>query len=71
MPQSQTKRRGAPGGDILIRAMEATDLPDLTEAWNQPLAYAGTLQLPYTSLETRQRRYAGNTEATRLVCGSS
>jgi putative acetyltransferase len=63
MPESQTKRRS----DILIRAMEASDLPDLTEAWNQPLAYAGTLQLPYTSLETRQRLYAGNTDATRLV----
>jgi len=54
-------------GEILVRAMEASDLPDLTEAWNQPLAYAGTLQLPYTSLESRERRYAGNPGATRLV----
>ena len=44
--------------DILIRAWEPTDLPDLTEAWNQPNAYAGTLQLPYTSLDARQRRNA-------------
>jgi len=63
MPDSQTKRRS----EILIRAMEASDLPDLTEAWNQPLAYAGTLQLPYTSLEARQRRYAANPDARRLV----
>ena len=49
-----------PPTDILIRALEPGDLPDLTEAWNQPLAYAGTLQLPYTSLESRQKRHAGN-----------
>jgi len=34
-----------PPPDILIRALEPSDLPDLTEAWNQPRAYAGTLQL--------------------------
>ena len=44
--------------DILIRALEPGDLPDLTEAWNQPLAYAGTLQLPFTSLEAREKRHA-------------
>jgi putative acetyltransferase len=54
--------------DILIRALEPGDLPDLTEAWNQPRAYAGTLQLPYTSLDSRQKRSA-NAPATltRLV----
>jgi putative acetyltransferase len=56
-----------PRPDILIRAMEPADLPALTEAWNQPLAYTGTLQLPYTSLEARERRHAGNPGATRLV----
>jgi putative acetyltransferase len=57
-----------PPEDILIRAMETTDLPDLTEAWNQPLAYAGTLQLPYTSLEAREKRFAGKTaNQTNLV----
>ena len=55
-----------PPADILIRAMEPADLPDLTEAWNQPRAYAGTLQLPHTSLEARQRRYDGNPNAVRL-----
>ena len=57
-----------PPPDILIRALEPGDLPDLTEAWNQPRAYAGTLQLPYTSLDSRQKRSA-NTPATltRLV----
>src|SRR5678816_4137745 len=54
--------------DILIRALEPGDLPDLTEAWNQPNAYAGTLQLPYTSLEARQKRHAaGGGWDTRLV----
>ena len=56
-----------PPDDILIRAMEPDDLPDLTEAWNQPRAHAGTLQLPYTSLETRRRRYDSNPNALRLV----
>jgi putative acetyltransferase len=54
--------------DILIRALEPADLPDLTEAWNQPKAYAGTLQLPYVSLEARQRRHAASDPAsTSLV----
>jgi putative acetyltransferase len=57
-----------PPEDILIRAMEPADIPDLTEAWNQPRAYAGTLQLPYTSLEARQTRYAATpANLTRLV----
>ena len=57
-----------PPDDILIRAFEPSDLPDLTEAWNQPLAYAGTLQLPYTSLDARQKRSAATgPEVTRLV----
>ncbi|HEX4708856.1 GNAT family N-acetyltransferase [Phenylobacterium sp.] len=57
-----------PKTDIVIRALEPADLPDLTEAWNQPRAYAGTLQLPYTSLEARQKRLAGSPPGhTRLV----
>lgn len=54
--------------DILIRALEPADLPELTEAWNQPQAYAGTLQLPYTSVETVQKRHASTPGSpTRLV----
>ena len=53
--------------DILIRAMEPADLPDITEAWNQPRAYAGTLQLPFTSLDTRQQRHAAHAGSIRLV----
>ena len=57
-----------PPPDILIRALEPGDIPDLTEAWNQPNAYAGTLQLPYTSVDAREKRSA-NAPATltRLV----
>lgn len=57
-----------PASDILIRALEPGDIPELTEAWNQPKAYAGTLQLPFTSVDARQKR-AANTPAalTRLV----
>ena len=57
-----------PPPDILIRAQEPGDLPDLTEAWNQPRAYARTLQLPYTSLDSRQKRAAATPPSvTRLV----
>src|SRR5689334_8509513 len=44
--------------DILVRAMEPSDIPAITEAWNQPNAYAGTLQLPYTSVDRRMKRFA-------------
>jgi putative acetyltransferase len=55
-------------GDILIRALEPQDIPDLTEAWNQPQAYAGTLQLPFTSVDARQKRTASMpAEVIRLV----
>lgn len=57
-----------PPSDVLVRAFEPTDLPDLTEAWNQPAAYAGTLQLPFTSLDARQKRTAAAPASlTRLV----
>jgi L-phenylalanine/L-methionine N-acetyltransferase len=56
-----------PPDDILIRALEPADLPELTEAWNQPQAFANTLQLPYTSLEFVQARHAGSPGRTRLV----
>ena len=44
--------------DILVRAMEPADIPAISEAWNQPNAYAGTLQLPYTSVDRRTKRFA-------------
>jgi putative acetyltransferase len=56
-----------PQEDIEIRAAEPSDIPDLTEAWNQPQAYAGTLQLPFTSVGARQARFAAASGATRLV----
>ena len=57
-----------PPEDILIRAMEPGDVPDIVEAWNQPRAYAGTLQLPYSSVEERQQRFAGKSaNQTNLV----
>ena len=44
--------------DIQIRSIEPGDLPALTEAWNQPRFIWGTLQLPHTSLDARQKRHA-------------
>jgi putative acetyltransferase len=45
--------------DIVIRAQEPEDLADLTEAYNQPRAVWGTLQVPFTSLDARRRRREG------------
>jgi L-phenylalanine/L-methionine N-acetyltransferase len=56
-----------PNPNILIRALEPEDIPELTEAWNQPQAYAGTLQLPFASKEARQARHAMNPGVSRLV----
>ena len=57
-----------PKPDILVRALEPGDIPELTEAWNQPNAYAGTLQLPYVSVDARQKRTANTPPTlTRLV----
>jgi putative acetyltransferase len=57
-----------PKPDILIRAMEPADLPDITEAWGQPRAVTETLQLPFTSLDARQQRHASTPGSpTRLV----
>ncbi len=54
--------------EILIRAAEPEDMADLTEAWNQPLAIWGTLQLPFASLDERRKRFAAPAAgATRLV----
>jgi putative acetyltransferase len=44
--------------DILIRGREPEDIPDLTEAWNQPRAIWGTLQAPFTSIDSRRKRSA-------------
>ena len=54
MPEPHSSRRT----DILIRALEPEDIPELTEAWNQPGAYSGTLQLPYVSVAARRKRSA-------------
>ena len=54
--------------DILIRGLEPEDIADLTEAWNQPLAVWGTLQLPFMTLEARRARHAAGAQGlTRLV----
>ena len=43
--------------EILIRASEPEDVPDLTEVLNQPRAVWGTMQLPFTSVATRRERF--------------
>jgi putative acetyltransferase len=64
MPEPPSSRRT----DILIRALEPEDIPELTEAWNQPGAYSGTLQLPYVSVDARRKRSANAPPTlTRLV----
>jgi putative acetyltransferase len=53
--------------EILIRAYEPEDLPDLNEAWNQPRAVWGTLQAPHTSIEQRRKRFELTPGTTMLV----
>jgi putative acetyltransferase len=53
-----SERRSESEAGIVVRAMEPSDVPDITEAWNQPNAYAGTLQLPYVSVDRRMQRFA-------------
>ena len=59
--------------DISIRACEPEDLPELTEALNQPRAVWGTLQMPFTSLEARRKRRealpAGHTVLVAVIGG--
>jgi putative acetyltransferase len=49
-----------PPDDIVIRALEPADMPALAEVLNQPLAVWGTLQSPFVSVDTRQKRFAEN-----------
>lgn len=56
MPKT-TKRR-APLSEILIRHAEPDDYVAVHEIYRGPKAYAGTLQLPYPSLEMWRRRLA-------------
>ncbi len=42
--------------EILIRASEPEDVPDLTQVMNQPRAVWGTMQVPFTSVATRRER---------------
>lgn len=43
--------------EILIRASEPEDVPDLTQVMNQPRAVWGTMQVPFTSVATRRERF--------------
>ncbi|WGU39467.1 GNAT family N-acetyltransferase [Phenylobacterium sp. NIBR 498073] len=52
--------------EILIRAAEPDDVPDLTETMNQPRAVWGTMQVPFTSVATRRERFK-TTSATQTM----
>jgi L-phenylalanine/L-methionine N-acetyltransferase len=52
--------------EILIRASEPEDVPDLTELLNQPRAVWGTMQFPFTSIAQRRKKYE-NRPDTHLV----
>lgn len=53
--------------EILIRAAEPEDVPDLTEAMNQPRAVWGTMQVPFTSVATRRERFKVTSAAQTLL----
>jgi putative acetyltransferase len=59
--------------DIEIRAAEPEDLPALTEVLNQPRVVWGTLQAPFTGLDTRRKRHqtliAGTTMIVAVIDG--
>jgi L-phenylalanine/L-methionine N-acetyltransferase len=44
--------------DILIRAVEPDDWPDVAELFDQPSVVAGTLQLPFRHRDANRRRLA-------------
>ena len=44
--------------NIIIRAAEPTDFESIRETMAQPLAYAGTLQVPLPSAELWKKRLA-------------
>jgi putative acetyltransferase len=59
--------------DILVRAREPEDAPDVAELLNQPRAVWGTLQTPFTSLDERRKRMAslpaGHTNFVGVIGG--
>ena len=61
--------------DVLIRGLEPEDIPDLTEAWNQPRAIWGTLQSPFVSVDARRKRSAslppGHTMLVAVIEGKA
>jgi len=44
--------------EIRVRGIEPADIAAVTEVFNQPKAYWGTLQLPLTAVAERERRFA-------------
>jgi len=52
---------------IPVRAREPRDLEALTEILNCPSVVAGTLQLPYRSVESRRRWVAQTANSHHLV----
>jgi putative acetyltransferase len=47
----------SPPSDILIRAFELSDIPELHEAWSQPRAIWGTLLTPFMSIAEREKHF--------------
>lgn len=47
---------------IVVRRAEVDDFRAITQIYNQPLAYSGTLQLPYTSEATWKARLENATD---------
>ena len=52
---------------IRIRGQEPGDLEALTEIYNCPGVVAGTLQLPYQSVEARRQRYCQPSPGTHAL----
>lgn len=59
--------------EIVVRAQEPQDMADITELLNQPRVVWGTLQLPFTSVASRIKRFenapAGWTPLVAVIAG--
>ena len=55
--------------DIVVRAVEPEDWPDIAEMFEQPRVIAGTLQLPFRS-RAFQRKRAEDNDPSRLRLGA-
>lgn len=53
--------------DVSVRALEPGDLPEVAALYEQPRAVWGTLQSPFTSIETRRKNLESLPAADKIL----